>query len=137
RRCRPSKSACSNASAPSSANATSRRRTPERWSPSTPSSSAGVGKIYLQTAIDCASRYAWARLYSNKMPVTAVHLLNSDVLPTFEPHGATIDAVLSDNGREFCGREDQHPYELFLQLEVLAGAGDIAEVGGEVEQVSF
>jgi transposase InsO family protein len=25
--------------------------------------------------------------------------------------------ILSDNGREFCGRPDQHPYELFLQLE--------------------
>ena len=25
--------------------------------------------------------------------------------------------MLSDNGREFCGRPDQHPYELFLQLE--------------------
>lgn len=24
---------------------------------------------------------------------------------------------LSDNGREFCGRPDRHPYELFLQLE--------------------
>jgi hypothetical protein len=23
----------------------------------------------------------------------------------------------SDNGREFCGRPDQHPYEPFLQLE--------------------
>lgn len=77
----------------------------------------GVGKIYLQTAIDCASRYAWARLYPNKLPVTAVQLLNNDVLPTFEQHGAKIDAVLSDNGREFCGRPDQHSYELFLQLE--------------------
>ena len=28
-----------------------------------------------------------------------------------------MHAVLSDNGREFCGREDRHPYELFLQLE--------------------
>jgi transposase InsO family protein len=46
-----------------------------------------------------------------------VQLLNNDVLPTFEQHGATVEAVLSDNGREFCGREDQHPYELFLQLE--------------------
>jgi transposase InsO family protein len=77
----------------------------------------GVGKVYLQTAIDCHSRFAWARLYPNKLPVTAVQLLNNDVLPTFEAHGASIDAVLSDNGREFCGREDQHPYELFLQLE--------------------
>jgi transposase InsO family protein len=59
----------------------------------------------------------WARLYANKLPLTAVQLLNNDVLPTFEADGATIEAVLSDNGREFCGREDRHPYELFLQLE--------------------
>ena len=77
----------------------------------------GVGKVYLQTAIDCHSRHAWARLYPNKLPLTAVQLLNNDVLPTFEAHRVTVDAVLSDNGREFCGREDRHPYELFLQLE--------------------
>jgi transposase InsO family protein len=80
----------------------------------------GVGKLYLQTAIDCHSRYAWARLYPNKLPVTAVQLLDGDVLPTFEAHGASIAAVLSDNGREFCGRPDRHPYELFLQLEDIA-----------------
>jgi transposase InsO family protein len=77
----------------------------------------GVGKIYLQTAIDCHSRYAWARLYACKLPLTAVHLMNNDVIPSFEAQQAKIDAVLSDNGREFCGRPDQHPYELFLQLE--------------------
>ncbi len=77
----------------------------------------GVGKLYLQTAIDCHSRFAWARLYPSKLPVTAVHLMNNDVIPTFEAQGAKIETVLSDNGREFCGRPDQHPYELFLQLE--------------------
>jgi transposase InsO family protein len=77
----------------------------------------GVGRIYLQTVIDCHSRYAWGRLYTNKMPVTAVHVLNEDVLPFFEKHNAVITTVLSDNGREFCGRPDHHPYELFLQLE--------------------
>ena len=50
----------------------------------------------------------------------AVQLMNNDVLATFEAHGARIDAVLSDNGREFCGRDDRHPYELFLQLEGIA-----------------
>lgn len=80
----------------------------------------GVGKVYLQTAIDCHSRYAWARLYTSKLPITAVHLMNGDVLPTFEAAGARIETVLSDNGREFCGRPDQHPYELFLQLEEIA-----------------
>jgi hypothetical protein len=29
----------------------------------------------------------------------------------------TIEAVLSDKGPEFGGREDQHPHELFLRLE--------------------
>jgi transposase InsO family protein len=77
----------------------------------------GVGRVYLQTAIDCHSRYAWARLNTSKLPITAVHLMNNDVLPTFEAAGARIQAVLSDNGREFCGRPDRHPYELFLQLE--------------------
>ena len=77
----------------------------------------GVGRVYMQAAIDCHSRYAWARLYTNKLPVTAVQLLNNHVLPTFDKHRAAIQAILSDNGREFCGRPDRHPYELFLQLE--------------------
>jgi len=77
----------------------------------------GIGKIYLQSAVDCFSRYAWGRLYTSKLPVTAVHLMNTDVLPSFEQHDARITTVLSDNGREFCGRPDRHPYELFLQLE--------------------
>jgi transposase InsO family protein len=77
----------------------------------------GVGRVYLQSAIDCHSRYAWGRLYTSKLPVTAVHLLNEDVLPFFDRHEAKITTILSDNGREFCGRPDRHPYELFLQLE--------------------
>lgn len=77
----------------------------------------GVGRVYLQSAIDCHSRYAWGRLYTTKLPVTAVHLLNEDVLPFFDQHDAKVTTVLSDNGREFCGRPDRHPYELFLQLE--------------------
>ena len=77
----------------------------------------GVGRIYLQSVIDCHSRYAWGRLYTNKLPVTAVHVLNEDVLPFFEKHGVQVETILSDNGREYCGRPDRHPYELFLQLE--------------------
>lgn len=77
----------------------------------------GVGKVYLQTVLDCFSRYAWARFYTSKLPVTAVHVLNEDVLPFFERHEGRVHTILSDNGREFCGRPDQHPYELFLQLE--------------------
>jgi len=77
----------------------------------------GVGRVYLQSVIDCYSRYAWGRLYTSKLPLTAVHVLNNDVLPFFEQHNLAIQTILSDNGREFCGRPDKHPYELFLQLE--------------------
>ena len=28
-----------------------------------------------------------------------------------------VRTILSDNGREYCGRPDKDPYELFLQLE--------------------
>ena len=77
----------------------------------------GIGKVYLQSVIDCFSRYGWGRLYTSKLPLTAVHVLNTDVLPFFEAHKAKVETILSDNGREFCGRPDHHPYELFLQLE--------------------
>ena len=77
----------------------------------------GVGRVYLQSVLDCHSRHAWGRLYTTKLPLTAVHVLNNDVLPFFERHQSRIVTVLSDNGREFRGRPDRHPYELFLQLE--------------------
>jgi len=77
----------------------------------------GIGKIYLQTVIDCHSRHAWGNLYTSKVPVTAVHVLNDKVLPFFDNHEVKVQTILSDNGREYCGRPDQHPFELFLQLE--------------------
>lgn len=74
----------------------------------------------MQSVLDCFSRHAWGRLYTNKLPVTAVHVLNNDVLPFFETHGVKVKTILSDNDREFCGRPDRHSYELFLQLEEIA-----------------
>ena len=71
----------------------------------------------MQSAIDCRRRYAFGRLYTSKLPVTAVHMLNESVLPLFEEHDTPVVTVLSDNGREFCGRPDRHPCELSLQLE--------------------
>ncbi len=46
-----------------------------------------------------------------------VHILNNYVIPSSEAHGGGIEAVLSDNGREFRGRPKQHSYELVLQLK--------------------
>jgi transposase InsO family protein len=77
----------------------------------------GVGRVCLQSAIDCHSRYAFGRLYTSKLLVTAGHVFNEDVFPFFEPQKVRVETILSDNDREFCGRPERHPYELFLQLE--------------------
>lgn len=44
-------------------------------------------------------------------------MMNNDMQPTFEAHEDQIEVMLSGNSQEFCGRPDQHPYDLFLQLE--------------------
>ena len=67
--------------------------------------------------LDCFTRYVWAGLYTSKIPVTAVQILNNHALPFFEEHGVTVHTVTRDNGRDYCGRSDRHPYELLLQLE--------------------
>jgi hypothetical protein len=43
-----------------------------------------VGQVYMQSVMDCFCCHAWGRLYTSKLPVTAVHILNDDVMPFFE-----------------------------------------------------
>ncbi|WP_126428610.1 IS481 family transposase [Brevibacillus marinus] len=75
----------------------------------------GVGKVYLQAIVDTYGSYAFGFLHTGKLPECAVAILHNDVLPFYRKHGLTVSAVLTDNGREFCGR-DTHPYELYLAL---------------------
>lgn len=75
----------------------------------------GVGKVYLQAVVDTYGSYAFGFLHIGKLPECAVAILHNDVLPFYRKHGLTVSAVLTDNGREFWGR-DTHPYELYLAL---------------------
>jgi len=77
----------------------------------------GVGRIYQQTFIDTYSKVGFAKLYSEKTPVTAADLLNDRVLPFFADHEIPLSRVLTDRGTEYCGQVDRHPYELYLALE--------------------
>ncbi|HWP65208.1 MAG TPA: IS481 family transposase, partial [Candidatus Limnocylindria bacterium] len=77
----------------------------------------GVGKVYVQVVVDVFCSLAFAKVYSSKMPVTACELLYDRVLPFDEQLGVPVGAILTDNGREFCGREEPHPYELLLAME--------------------
>lgn len=38
------------------------------------------------------------------------------MLPFFDDHGIRVLRLLSDNGPEYCGRIESHPYQLFLHL---------------------
>jgi transposase InsO family protein len=76
----------------------------------------GVGRIYQQTFVDTYCKWAAAKLYTTKTPITSADLLNDRVLPFFEEHGLGVLRILTDRGTEFCGKAEQHDYELFLAV---------------------
>ena len=76
----------------------------------------GVGRIYQQTFVDTYSKIACAKLYTTKTPITAADLLNDKVLPLFEEHGLPMLRILTDRGTEYCGRPEQHDYQLYLAI---------------------
>jgi transposase InsO family protein len=76
----------------------------------------GVGKVYLHTVVDTFGSYAFGVLGTSKQPEWAVSVLYNDVLPFYQEKAIPVSAILTDNGREFCGREIQHPFELLLAM---------------------
>jgi transposase InsO family protein len=76
----------------------------------------GVGRIYQQTFVDTYSKVACAKLYTTKTPITAADLLNDKVLPLFEEHGFPMLRILTDRGTEYCGKPEQHDYQLYLAV---------------------
>lgn len=76
----------------------------------------GVGRVYQQTFVDTYSKVAFCKLYTTKTPITAAELLNERVLPFFEAQDMGILRMLTDRGTEFCGKAEQHDYELYLAI---------------------
>ncbi len=76
----------------------------------------GVGRIYQQTFVDTYSKWAAAKLYTTKTPITAADLLNDRVLPFFVEQGMGVIRILTDRGTEYCGKPESHDYQLYLAL---------------------
>ena len=76
----------------------------------------GVGRVYQQTFVDTYSKVAFAKLYTTKTPITAADMLNDKVLPFFEAHNLPMLRILTDRGTEYCGKAEQHDYQLYLAL---------------------
>jgi len=76
----------------------------------------GVGRIYQQTYVDTYSKIAHCKLYTTKTPITAADLLNDKVLPFYEAQGLPVLRILTDRGTEYCGKVEQHDYQLYLAI---------------------
>lgn len=76
----------------------------------------GIGRIYQQTFVDTYSKVAMCKLYTTKKPIAAADLLNDRVVPYFETHGLLLLRILTDRGTEYCGKQEQHDYQLFLAI---------------------
>ncbi len=76
----------------------------------------GVGRIYQQTFVDTYSKVAFVKLYTTKTPITAADILNDKVLPFFERQDVPLLRILTDRGPEYCGRVEQHDYQLYLAI---------------------
>jgi len=75
----------------------------------------GVGRVYLHAVVDTFSSYAFGFLHTSKQPEAAAAVVHNDVLPFYKSKRLSVKAMLTDNGREFCGK-DTHPYEIYLAL---------------------
>ena len=76
----------------------------------------GIGRIYMQAVVDTYGSFAFGKLYTSKLPETAVDVLYDRVLPFYEAQGLAVERILTDNGREYCGRPMIHPYQIFLEF---------------------
>jgi transposase InsO family protein len=76
----------------------------------------GVGRIYQQTFVDTYAKVAFAKLYTTKTPIAAADLLNDRVLPFYQEHQVPLLRVLTDRGTEYCGKVEQHDYQLYLAV---------------------
>jgi transposase InsO family protein len=77
----------------------------------------GVGRIYQQTFIDTYCKVAFAKLYTMKSAITSADILNDRVMPFFESHDVRLLRILTDRGTEYCGKIENHEFQLYLSVE--------------------
>ncbi|HDL4204107.1 TPA: transposase family protein, partial [Mannheimia haemolytica] len=51
-----------------------------------------------------------------KAAISAADMLNDKVLPFFESQGLPMLRILTDRGSEYCGKVENHDYELYLAI---------------------
>ena len=52
-----------------------------------------------------------------KNALVAADLLNDRVVPFYEQHDIRLLRILTDRGTEYCGKREQHEYQLYMAIE--------------------
>jgi len=77
----------------------------------------GVGRIYQQTGIDAYSNFGFAKVYTDKMAISAIDFLATKVLPVYGEFHIPLNRILTDNGKEYTTHwaNGNHEYEKYLE----------------------
>ena len=77
----------------------------------------GLGRIYQQTGIDAYSNFGFAKVYTDKMAISAIDFLETSVLTVYGQFNIPLDRILTDNGKEYTTHwaNGKHEYEKFLR----------------------
>ena len=72
--------------------------------------------IYQQAFVDTYAKLAFAKLYTPKTSIAAADLLIDSVLPFYQDQQVPLLRILTDRGSEYCGKVEQHDYQLYLAV---------------------
>lgn len=64
--------------------------------------------------MDTCSKWAAAKLYTTKTPITGAGLLNDQVLLFFLLQKMGVIRILTHRGTEYYGKREEHDHELYL-----------------------
>lgn len=73
--------------------------------------------MYAQSAVNCSCSVGFTRLCLSKQPLHSVALVHEKIIPFYGEYGIALKAILTDGGREYCGRPDNHFFELYLAAQ--------------------
>lgn len=75
---------------------------------------------------DTYARVAVCKLYTEKTAIAAADLLNDRVIPLFAEHRISLLRVLTDRCTKYCGKVENHAYQIYLAVEDVDHTGTSA-----------
>jgi transposase InsO family protein len=67
--------------------------------------------------MDAYAGFGFAKVYQDKMAISAIDFLKTKVLPVYQGFHIPLDRILTDNGKEYTThwRKAKHEYEKYLE----------------------